>query len=122
MRKRFLSALILICSVFISANACDFNFSVDGNKKNCRPGEVIVLNVELTLIHRTCNVAPMQTKFKIDGVKVQSASNWKPVGGTKFERTIKLLVLNDGKKKVSVTAFRTCDKEGGTGTFSMPKL
>jgi hypothetical protein len=121
MGKRLILMLTLFMSAFMAANACDFSFSVDGNKKSCRPGDVVEVTVVLTLTHRVCNVAPSQTKFKIDGVKVLSASNWKQVGATKFERTVKMEVLKDGKKKIMLVASRTCDKEGGLGTFSMPK-
>lgn len=121
MIKRLFLTLTLLLSTFMAANACDFSFSVGENKKVCHSGETIELTVTLQLIHRVCNVAPTQTKFKIDGVKVVSASNWKPVSDTKFERVVKLEVLNDGKKNITVLATRTCDKEGGEGLFTLPK-
>lgn len=121
MIKKMILMMIFISSAFAAANACDFDFKVNDNKKSCRPGEVVEVTVELTLTHRVCNVAPSQTKFKIDGVKVVSASNWKQTSANKFVRTVKMEVLNDGKKKIALVATRTCDKEGGTGSFSMPK-
>jgi hypothetical protein len=108
-------------SAFMSMNACDFSFSVNGNIKSCHPGDVIEVKVVLTLTHRVCNVAASQTKFKIDGIKVLSASIWKQTSVTTYERIVKAEVLNDGKKKVMIIASRSCDKEGGTGSFVMPK-
>ncbi len=114
--------LTLMISAFVAANACDFDFKVNGNKKSCQPGDMIEVTVELTLTHRVCNVAPAQTKFKIDGVKVVSASDWKQISPTRYERTVKMQVLKDNKKKITLMATRTCNKEGGTGIFTMPKI
>jgi hypothetical protein len=121
MMKRLLILLIFVMSAFLVINACDFSFSVNGNIKSCHPGDIIEVKVVLTLTHRVCNVAASQTKFKIDGIKVLSASTWKQTGATTYERTVKMEVLNDGKKKVMIIASRSCDKEGGTGSFVMPK-
>ena len=38
-----------------------------------------------------------------------------------WTRKVKVKVLGDEKKKVTMTATRTCDKDGGTGTFSLEK-
>ncbi len=114
--------LIFVISAFAAVNACDFNFKVNGNKKSCQPGDVVEVTVELSLTHRVCNVAPSQTKFKIDGVKVVGASEWKQIAPTKYERIVKMQVLNDKKKKITLIATRTCNKEGGTGIFTLPKV
>ena len=122
MTKRLYFLLIFVFSAFVAANACDFTFKVNGNKKDCRPGDVMEVTVELNLTHRVCNVAPSQTKFKIDGFKVLGASNWKQLSPTKYERIIKIEVLKDTKNKITLLATRTCSKEGGSGMFTMPKL
>jgi hypothetical protein len=121
MLRKMILTLTLLSSVLVAANACDFNFKVNGNKKSCHPGDIVEVTVELVLTHRVCNVAPSQTKFKIDGVKVIGASNWKQVSANKYERTVKMEVLDDSKKKITLVAARTCDKEGGTGYFTLPK-
>ena len=120
--KRLFVWLIFLISAFSAANACDFSFKVNGNRTNCRPGDIIEVTVELNLTHRVCNVAPSQTKFKIDGLKVLSASPWQQVSPTKYQRTIKIEVLRDNKKSITLMAIRTCNKEGGSGVFSLPKL
>lgn len=121
MLKRFFVLLILSVAIGSWADACDFAFRVNGNKKECHAGDVIEVAVDLTLTHRVCNVAPAQTKFKIDGIKVLSASEWKQLSPTKYERIIKMQVLKDNKKNITLLATRTCSKEGGTGIFTMPK-
>lgn len=122
MLKRLFFLGFFALASLAAANACDFTFKVNGNKKNCHAGDVIEVTVELSLTHRVCNVAPSQTKFKIDGVKVLNASAWKQISPTKYVRTVKMEVLKDSKKSITLMAVRTCDKEGGTGTFTLPKL
>ena len=121
MLKRLYVLLIFVFSVFSLANACDFTFRVNGNMKECHPGDIIEVTVELSLTHRVCNVAPSQTKFKIDGIKVLGASEWKQLSPTKYERVIKMEVLKDNKKNITLMATRTCTKEGGSGIFTMAK-
>lgn len=122
MLKRTILMLAFMVSAFAAVHACDFSFKVNGNKTSCQPGDVIEVTVELSLTHRVCNVAPAQTKFKIDGVKVLSASGWKQLSPTRYERTVKMQVLKDNKKKITLMATRTCTKEGGTGIFTLPKI
>lgn len=119
--RKIASLLFLIVISIISATACNFSFTTDGEKKSCKVGEEFVINVKLTLSHRTCNVAPSETKFKVDGMEVKSATNWKEEKTGVWTRKVKVKVLSNEKKKVSMTATRTCDKDGGTGTFSLEK-
>jgi hypothetical protein len=121
MLKRLFLSLALFSLVSSMAFACDFNFRVNGNKKECHPGDIMEVTVDLSLTHRVCNVAPASTKFKIDGIKVLGASAWKQLSPTRYERTIKFQVLKDNKSKITILATRTCSKEGGTGLFSLPK-
>lgn len=121
MKKLFLMTVIILTTV-VAVHACDFNFTVVGGQKNCKAGDVIEVQVELTLVHRSCSVAASATKFKTEGVKVLSASEWKQVSPTKFVRTVKMQVLPTAKNKITLIATRTCDKEGGYGTFSLPLI
>jgi type 1 fimbria pilin len=121
MKKSFLTLFLLLAIGVLSASACNIKFTLQGNQKNCHAGDTVTVNVELTLIHRSCSVAADQTKFKVDGAKVVSASKWKQTSATTYTRTVKMVVAKDNKKNVVLTATRTCDKEGGHGTFSLPK-
>ncbi len=120
-RKIALVSLLVALST-LSVVACDFVFTTEGNKKTCKPGEEFVLSVKLTLTHRTCAVAPAQTKFKTDGFDVVSATTWKEASPGVWTRQIKVKVKADAKKKMTLTATRTCDKEGGLGTYSLDIL
>jgi len=114
-------ALFLGASMF-SVMACHFEFSTEGGEKTgCKTGEEFVLTVKLVLTHRNCSVAASQTKFKTDGIQVVGAKDWVQVSPTTFTRQIKVKVLDDGKKKISLLATRTCDKDGGNGLFTLEK-
>jgi hypothetical protein len=120
MKKLIVLSLLLFAGI-VSISACDFEFTTEGNKKACKAGEEFVVNVKLKLTHRTCKVAAKDTKFKMDGVKVLGATDWKDLGPDVFSRQLKVQVLDDKSKKINISATRTCDKEGGFGVFSLPK-
>ena len=120
-RKIALSALIFSIAT-LSALACNFVFTTEGNKKSCKPGEEFVINVKLTLTHRTCIVAPAQTKFKTEGFDVLAATTWKEATPGVWTRQVKVKVKADATKKITLTATRTCEKEGGLGTYSLDIL
>ncbi len=56
MLRKMILTLTLLSSVLVAANACDFNFKVNGNKKSCHPGDIVEVTVELVLT--TPTVAP----------------------------------------------------------------
>lgn|SRR5665647_1694934 len=117
---RKIALIVLIFSVAtLSALACNFEFTTDAKKKSCKPGEEFVINVKLTLTHRTCTTAPSQTKFKTEGFDVLAATTWKEATPGIWTRQVKVKVKADAKKKMTMTATRTCDKEGGLGTYSL---
>lgn len=121
--KRFsLSVLFALASIF-SVLACRFDLSPEEkDKKTCRSGETFVINVRLTTIHRNCHTAPEKTKFKTDGLKVLGVTHWKETNTGTWTRKIKVKVLNDPKKKATLSASRSCDKEGGYGILTLDKL
>jgi len=120
---RKIALIVLVFSIAtLSSMACNFVFTTDTNKKSCKPGEEFVINVKLTLTHRTCVVAPAQTKFKTDGFDVVSATTWKEATPGVWTRQIKVKVKSDATKKMILTATRACDKEGGLGTYSLDIL
>lgn len=120
MKKITLFIILLIVST-IQALACHFEFTPEGNKKTCKAGEEFVINVKLTLTHRNCAVAAAQTKFKTDGIDVVGATPWKEVNPGIWTRQVKVKVQKNDKNKVTLTATRTCDRDGGYGVFSLDK-
>jgi len=115
--KKFLVLTFALFIGVMSSMACDFEFS--SNKKTCKPGDEFVINVKLTLIHRSCPVAANFTKFKPNGINVVSATEWKEEKPGIWTRKVKVKVPKDHKGKITLTATRNCDKDGGYGVFSL---
>jgi len=120
MKKSLLITLFLFVGI-VTSMACNFEFSTKEDKKTCKAGEEFVIDVKLTLTHRTCVVTPDQTKFKPEGIQVLGATKWKEVTPGVWTRQIKVKVLDDSKKKIALSATRTCEKEGGYGIYSLNK-
>lgn len=114
--------LFLGLFVAISSQACEFEFGTKGDATKCKAGDEIVINVKLTLTHRNCKVAAKDTKFKFDGIQVLGATEWSQEAPNVFTRQIKAKVLADAKKKISLSATRNCEKDGGYGLFTLDKL
>jgi len=119
--NKFLLVIFLFFVGVLTSMACDFEFSTKEDKKSCKTGEEFIIDVKLTLTHRTCVVTPDQTKFKPEGIQVLGATKWKESTPGVWSRQIKVKVLNDSKKKITLSATRTCDKEGGYGIYSLNK-
>lgn len=122
MIRKLTLVLLAFTLTTLSALACHFEFTTEGNKKSTKIGEEFIVNVKLTLTHRTCTVTPAQTKFKTEGFDVVSATTWKEATPGVWTRQVKIKVKADAKKKITMTATRTCDKEGGLGVFSLDIL
>jgi len=113
-------AMLLLVAAF-AASACEISFTVEGGQKTSyKTDDEIVVNVKVSLTHRVCKVAAKDTKFKYEGIKIISATEWKEESPGVFTRQIKAKVTADGKK-IMLSATRSCDKEGGVGTFSIDK-
>lgn len=119
--KKFAVLFVMLLSALCYADACHFELSSVGDKKSCKAGDEIIINVKLALTHRNCRVAAQDTKFKYDGIQVLGATEWKQETPGVFVRQVKAKVLNDSKKKIMLTATRTCDKDGGYGVFTLDK-
>jgi hypothetical protein len=99
--------------------ACEIEFAIQGKKKDkYKVGDEIVVKVKLTFTHRACPIAVKDTKFDTKGLKVAGATDWEETSPNVWERKLKLKVLSNKAGKLTLTATRTCDKEGGFGTIS----
>lgn len=123
MKKTFRFALPTIALFAITGiaqiMACEIEFTVDGTKKaKYSVGDEIVVKVKITLIHRACPIAMKDTKFDTKGLEMIGATDWKEVSTNVWERKIKMKVVSNKSGKLTLTATRTCDKEGGFGSIS----
>lgn len=120
--KKMFHSFLLIAIAATASQACDFKFSILGNKKDSyQAGDTLTIHVEYVLTHRVCKVLPKDTKFKFDGIKITGATEWTEVSAGTISRDVKAKVIDDKKDKITLTATRTCDKEGGHGVFTVSK-
>jgi len=115
--------IILLAISFISlffqtktAKACDIQFEiVDGEKTTYAVGDVVVVKVTITFIHRVCSSGIKSTEFDATGMDIVAATDWTESTTNIWTRKIKLKVTEAGKLELS--ASRSCDKEGGFGSI-----
>jgi uncharacterized protein (DUF58 family) len=116
--------LVLMFSLFFvildlkPTNACEINFEILENKKDFyQAGDLITIKVVVTLTHRSCPVAMKSTKFSLSGLKMVSADEWQQTSTMVWERILKVEVVGNKKGKLTLSAVRECDKDGGYGSL-----
>ena len=121
--------MILIFGLFFTAftipnvKACEIEFEIlKGKKEVYEVGDIIVVKVLVTLTHRSCPEALKKTKFKMNGLKVVGATEWKQIGAMDHERKLKIKVLGTEDGKLIFNAVRTCDKDGGFGSLKLEAI
>ena len=123
--KYLLTAFFLISALFIGQQlqACEIEFTVlgDEKKESFKAGEEIIVKVDVVFTHRICPEGIENTKFKYEGVKILGATKWKETANGKFERKLKIKVLEGTTPELVLEAIRTCDKEGGYGKLKLKR-
>ena len=126
--KGKLVLLVMIGVLFLTfspqeVNACEIEFEViKGKKEVYNAGDTIVVKVNVSLTHRSCPVAIKKTKFKLKGMRVIKSTGWKQLSTMEYERKLKIVITDTGGKKVSLTAIRECEKDGGFGSLKLETL
>ncbi len=111
-----LAGLLLVMFYVPSAIACEIEIVVEGGEKsNYQVSDTVVLQINVFLTHRNCPEGIDATKYKLEGLKALGATQWKQVSADTFQRRIKIQITEGGKP--TFHAVRTCDKEGGHGTY-----
>lgn len=117
-RAVFVATLLYLSVGF--ASACEITFAVDGVKKaKYEIGDVVVIKVTIELTHNNCNVTLKDTKIQGSGIEILGATEWKNPSGSKWERKVKIKLTSNKEGKATLTAKRTCEKDGGWGTFTL---
>ena len=106
MKKFILSVSVFLLSIYL-AYACDFEFTTKDNKTSVKPGEEFVINVKLSLTHRSCKVAAKDTKFKFEGMDIVGATDWKQETPMIYTRQIKAKANSDNSKKIDLPKLPT---------------
>lgn len=127
MIKKILVALLLICGTAVSAYACSIEFTLqDKNGKTVNPdkvkvGEEYVLVVKFETTHGNCGLDVADTKFKLDGIKVEKAADWVEVGNEVYTRKLIIKITENKKDAVSLVVVRDCGRGGALAEFKLKK-
>jgi hypothetical protein len=119
--KNVLKIIFFMLATFVSvqSQACDFEFKVVGEIKSVyKVGDEIIVIVTVKLSHRVCHETLDEVKFNFSGLKVLGATKWTEITGKEFERKFKLQVVDEAKATYTMSASRSCDKDGGRGSIA----
>lgn len=125
--KKFLVVLLVFCATAVSAYACDIQFTLQDKKgKTVNPakvkvGEEYVLVVRFETTHGNCGIAVENTKFKLDGIKVEKAADWEDQGNEVYTRKLQVKIVDNKKDTSSLVVVRECGRGGALATFSLKK-
>ncbi|WP_346857038.1 hypothetical protein [uncultured Draconibacterium sp.] len=123
--KYLITALFFVSVLLLNhqVQACEIEFTILGDEKqeSFKAGDEIIVQVDIVFTHRVCPEGIENTKFKYEGVKVLGATKWKETANGKFERKLKLQVLEGEEKELILEAIRKCDKEGGYAKLSIKR-
>lgn len=122
-KTALLTALLITMLACVSngvAKACEINLTLpDTQKTTFEKGDTVVLSVRVMLTHNNCPVGLQDTKIQGAGLEIISATKWKNTKGNAWERKVKAVITAEEKEEVKLTARRTCDRDGGSGTLTM---
>lgn len=126
MKKLFIT-LLIFCATAVSAFACSITFELQDSKgKTVKPskvkvGEEYVLVVQFETTHGNCGIAVENTKFKLDGIKVEKASDWVDIGNEVYTRKLKIKIVDNNKDTASIVVVRECGRGGALESFVLKK-
>lgn len=112
--------IIIFLGAALSASACEIEFKViEGKKAKYEQGDKLIIETKVIFTHRNCPEGIKNTKFDADGVKILGATPWKETSSGIYVRKLKAEITEKGSGSASISATRTCDKEGGFGSISL---
>lgn len=118
--KIILISLITMVTSGQISKACEIDFEIEkGEKEVYEAGDIIIVKVTVTLTHRSCPVAMKQTKFTMEGMAVEGATNWEQKSQMVWERKLKIKITGNESSEMGINAIRTCDKDGGYGSLRL---
>lgn len=120
MFKKIVFLISLMLSTAFVSMACEINFKIDGQEKaKYDIGDIVVLKITVEFTHNACPVALKETKIQANGMEILGATEWKNVSGNIWERKVKVKITSNKEGKAIISARRSCDKDGGSGTLTL---
>lgn len=113
--------VVLVALLASSTSACEIKFGVDDQSQGPYPaGATVIFRLRVDLTHNNCPVDMKETKILGMGLNILGATPWQNPSPNVWERRIKVAIvggLADGK--VTLSAKRSCDKDGGWGAITV---
>jgi hypothetical protein len=119
-RPRRLACLALLTLLPALAAACEIKFGVDDASQGPYPaGATVIFRLRVDLTHQNCPVDMKDTKIQGIGVNILGATPWQSPAPNIWERRVKVVIAPSPGEKVSLTAKRSCEKDGGWGAYAI---
>jgi len=104
----------------IISSACEITFHLEGAQKmKYNAGDIAIIKISVVRTHRNCSVDLKETKIQASGMKIIGATKWVNTDGNTWERKLKVRITSNKEGKATITAKRTCNRDGGFGTFEL---
>ncbi len=122
--NRRVAAVALLLGLFLllagSARACEIKFGVDDTSQGpYAAGTTVIFRLRVDLTHNNCPVEMKETKIQGIGLNILGATPWQSPSPNVWERRIKVAIAPNPGGQATLTAKRSCDKDGGWGAFSI---
>jgi hypothetical protein len=111
-----LTIVVMLVLFSIAAFPCEIVITKVGDEE-VKVGSVIILQIDVELTHRVCNINPDDTKFEADGMKIKAATKWKEIEPGKLQRKLKVEIEKAGELTLKV--IRECRKGGAENTYKL---
>lgn len=118
--KLALITFVLVLFGAVNSFACSISMKViDNSKDKYEIGDIVTVKTTVKTTHRSCPEDINKTKFNPKGVEILNATKWSEVSGGVWERKLKVKVTGTTKGKVTLSAVRSCNKDGGVGSITL---
>jgi len=119
--KRVLALVFVMVAMAATAMACEIEFEVSEKsaKEVYTAGDEIVVTVKVILTHRNCDIGISDTDFEGDGLKIKQATKWTEVKPGVWERKLKVEVTGNDSGDLTLSASRSCTRDGGYGILEL---
>jgi hypothetical protein len=121
---RTVCGLVVLLAVSLPSSglvsACEIKFGVDDTSQGpYAAGTTVIFRLRVDLTHNNCPVEMKETKIQGIGLNILGATPWQSPSPNVWERRIKVAIAPNPGGQATLTAKRSCDKDGGWGTFSI---
>ena len=115
------AGIIMFSLTPATVSACEIEVTVqEASDNSYTAGDTVILKVAVFLTHRNCPEGIDATQFTAQGMEVLGATQWTEVSHNRFERLVKVRITADEGDEAIFETQRTCSKEGGYDSLTLP--